>query len=125
LTFRNVARAFAVVTGHRSIDETISAPQDWSEFKHIDTLVILMGVGERAQIARELIEAGRDPLEPCAFIERGSTARERMVISSLKEVEAENTVVEAPAVWVIGGVVNVRQQLRPASEHATVNQPQL
>jgi uroporphyrin-III C-methyltransferase len=115
LTFRNLARAFAVVTGHRSIDETASVPQDWSVFAHLDTLVILMGVGERAQIARELIEAGRDPLEPCAFIERGSTPRERMVISSLKEVESGEVMVEAPAVWVIGQVVKVRELLRPVS----------
>ena len=70
-----------------------------------------MGVGERAHIAQNLISLGRNKLEPCAFIERGSTPRERVVISSLGEVANGQTSVETPAVWVIGHVVTVREQL--------------
>jgi uroporphyrin-III C-methyltransferase len=107
LTYRNLARGFAVVTGHHSEE---SAPE-WRDYARVETLVILMGVGERQQIAQTLISLGRTKLEPCAFIERGSTPRERVVISSLGAVANGETNVEAPAVWVIGHVVGVREQL--------------
>ncbi len=111
LTFRAIARAFAVVTGHRAIDPDAGEPPDWTDCAHVDTLVILMGVGERASIATALIAAGRAPNEPCAFIERGTTPRERVIVSSLGRVSEGMVEVEAPAVWVIGRVVELRETL--------------
>jgi uroporphyrin-III C-methyltransferase len=111
LTFRAVARAFAVVAGHRAIDPETGVPTDWRDYVKVDTLVILMGVGERISIATELIEVGREPSQPCAFIERGSTPQERVVISSLQAVADGLTDVNAPAVWVIGDVVKLRETL--------------
>jgi uroporphyrin-III C-methyltransferase len=111
LTFRAVARAFAVVTGHRAIDPETGISTDWHDYVKVDTLVILMGVGERASIAAELIEAGRSATQACAFIERGSTPQERVVISSLQAVADGLTEVNAPAVWVIGDVVKLRETL--------------
>ena len=112
LTYRAVARAFAVVTGHRAIDPETGLPADWRDYVRVDTLVILMGVGERVGIATELIEAGRKASQACAFIERGSTPQERVLISSLQDVSDGLTEVSAPAVWVIGDVVNLRETLR-------------
>jgi uroporphyrin-III C-methyltransferase len=112
LTFRAVARAFTVVTGHRAIDPDTGVTTDWHDYVKVDTLVILMGVGERASIATKLIEAGRDPTQPCAFIERGSTPQERVVISSLQDISDCLIEVNAPAVWVIGDVVKLRETLR-------------
>ncbi len=111
LTYRAVARAFAVVTGHRAIDPETGLPADWSDYVRVDTLVILMGVGERVVIATELIEAGREASQACAFIERGSTPQERVLISSLQDVSDGLTEVSAPAVWVIGDVINLRETL--------------
>jgi uroporphyrin-III C-methyltransferase len=111
LTFRAVARAFTVVTGHRLIDPDTGVSTDWHDYVSVDTLVILMGVGERVSIATELIEAGREASQPCAFIERGSTPQERVVISSLQSVADGLTEVNAPAVWVIGDVVKLRETL--------------
>jgi uroporphyrin-III C-methyltransferase len=112
LTYRHVARAFAVVTGHRAIDPETGVMTDWHGYVHVDTLVILMGVGERVSIATELIAAGRQATQACAFIERGSTPQERVVISSLQAVSDGLTEVNAPAVWVIGDVVGLRETLR-------------
>ena len=112
LTFRAVARAFAVVTGHRAIDPETGVSTDWHDYVGVDTLVILMGVGERVSIATELIEAGREASQPCAFVERGSTPQERIVISSLQAVADGLTEVNSPAVWVIGDVVKLRETLR-------------
>lgn len=120
LTFRAVARAFAVVTGHRSIDPEAGAPPDWADYARVDTLVVLMGVGERVSIATALIAAGRDPEEPCAFIERGTTPQERVTVSSLGAVSDGAVDVGAPAVWVIGRVVSVRDKLVPITDQPRV-----
>jgi siroheme synthase len=107
LTFRGVARSFAVVTGQcRRGEET-----NWADFGAIDTLVILMGVKERAEIAARLLDAGRKASEPAAFIERGTTPEERVITTTLGEVAAGAIAVEAPAVFVVGEVVRVREEL--------------
>ncbi len=110
LTYRNLARDFAVLTGHRAILED-SNNTNWQSYAKMETLVILMGVGERAGIAMQLIAAGRAANTACAFIERGSTPSERVIVCTLDEVAAATVVVHAPAVWVIGEVVNVRELL--------------
>jgi siroheme synthase len=70
-----------------------------------------MGVKERAEIARQLIAAGRAEREPVAFIENGSTPREHVVTATLREVAEDKTRVSPPAVWVVGEVVRVRDTL--------------
>lgn len=111
LTHRGVARGFAVATGH---DENA----DWRPYAAVDTLIILMGVRHRERIARGLIAAGRDPDEPAAFIERGTTAAERTTVTTLREIAAGAIEVEAPAVFVTGAVVALRAELAAAVEAA-------
>jgi uroporphyrin-III C-methyltransferase len=107
LTFRNVSRGFAVVTGHCAG----RTPIDWRDWARIDTLVILMGVKNRAAIASALIDAGRRSDEPAAFVERASTAGQRVVETTLGEVARGAVEVEAPAVFVIGAVAALRAEL--------------
>ncbi|HEX4227336.1 MAG TPA: uroporphyrinogen-III C-methyltransferase [Bryobacteraceae bacterium] len=107
LTYRNVSQAFAVITGHCHEGLT----QEWPKYAAIDTLVILMGVKNRAYIAQSLIAAGRDPDEPVAFIERGATPDERVIETDLHSVAEGGVTVENPAVFVIGRVVGLRRQL--------------
>ncbi len=99
VTSRGVAAGFAVVTGQRATGDT-----DWAQYVAIDTLVILMGVGNRASIATALIAAGRLGSESTMFIERGTTSTERHVCSTLGEVAEGTTVVSSPAVWIVGAV---------------------
>ncbi len=116
VTLRGVATSYAVITGHRQNLE----PQNWAKYLMIDTLVVLMGVDNRRLIAANLIKAGRSFDEPVAFIERGTTDRERVLITNLREVARGITQVQSPAVMVIGQVVNLRKQLmrsiRPAQQ---------
>lgn len=100
LTARGVASAFAVVTGHCCGEEKVA----WEKFADIDTLVILMGVSERVSIAQSLIDAGRSPQEPVAFVERGSTKEQRVVRADLSAVARGLVEVSSPAVFVIGAV---------------------
>jgi uroporphyrin-III C-methyltransferase len=114
LTFRGVARAFTVVTGQcRGGVET-----NWAAYAGVDTLVVLMGVATRAQIAEALIRAGRNAGEPVAFVERGTTPDERVVAATLGEVAAGLIEVESPAVFVIGEVVRLREQLSACAQLA-------
>lgn len=103
LTYRQVSNAFAVVTAHQEQGEA----GDWERFSEIDTLVILMGVKNRAFVAQSLINAGRMPQEPAAFIERGSLPSQRVVQTTLGEIAAGAVEVKSPAVLVVGAVVGL------------------
>lgn len=107
VTLRGVATSYAVITGHRQNLE----PQNWAKYLMIDTLIVLMGVDNRHLIASNLIKAGRSLDEPVAFIERGTTDRERVLITNLRDVARGTTQVASPAVMVIGQVVNMRKKL--------------
>lgn len=111
-TFRGIAEGFAVVTGHLRDD---SSGIDWSKYAHVDTLIVLMGVRTRAQYAAELIRNGRPASQPIAFIERGATPQERVIIATLEEVAAGQVDVENPAVFVAGDVVRLRPFLVSAA----------
>jgi uroporphyrin-III C-methyltransferase len=109
-TCRGFASGFAVVTGHQAVDDS----GFWARYAAVDTLIVLMGVQNRAAIAAALIAAGRNGDGPVAFIERGSTPRERVVLSDLKSVAAGHVEVQSPAVFVSGDVVRCRELLLPA-----------
>ena len=112
LTFRGLSQSFAVVTGHCRQ----GLAHEWSRFAGIDTLVILMGVTNRSFIAQALIDAGRNPQEPIAFVERGTLSSERVIESNLAAVAAGEIQVESPAVFVVGQVVRLREQLSVMAE---------
>jgi uroporphyrin-III C-methyltransferase len=119
LTHRSVASSFSVLAGEGSY----RGSRDWRALNAIDTLAVLMGVANRSHTARRLMEAGRPGDEPVAFIERGTTPEERVVVASLGEVAAGLVEVEAPAVWVIGRVVEVGRRLARARSTWRVGDP--
>lgn len=108
-TYRGLSGGFAVVTGHRQA----GGCQQWAAWAQADTLIVLMGVKRRAEIAQCLLDHGRAASEPAAFIENGTTPRERVTVTTLGEIAAGRVVVESPAVLVIGQVVTLREALRP------------
>jgi uroporphyrin-III C-methyltransferase len=106
LTFREVSRSFAVVTGHWKSGTNM----DWAPYAKIDTLVILMGTKQRVLIAESLIAVGRGEREPVAFVEHGSLADQRVLESDLKTVAEGKLEVSGPAVMVVGEVVRQRKK---------------
>ncbi len=113
VTHRGIASSFAVVTGHED-DEKEEASVDWPRLaKAVDTIVIMMGGAALESIARQLIEAGRDPLTPAVSVQWGTTAEQRSVSAPLGQIFA--TVREAglgtPLLTVIGEVGRLRESL--------------
>jgi len=111
LTFRGISSSFAVITGHEDPRKERSSI-NWECLKGIDTLVFLMGVSRRQLIAQRLLEVGRDPKEPVALIEKGTTFEERFVVCTLEGLANEPPDVKPPAVMVVGKVVELRKNIK-------------
>jgi uroporphyrinogen III methyltransferase/synthase len=114
VTHRGVASSVAFVTGHE--DPAKDAPDvDWPALaKAVDTLVLMMGVGQLPQIVERLVAAGRAPDTPAAVIEWGTLPRQRVVEGTLADivVKVDDAGIGPPAVAVIGEVVRLRESLR-------------
>ncbi|RPJ76352.1 MAG: uroporphyrinogen-III C-methyltransferase [Alphaproteobacteria bacterium] len=105
VTHRGVSNNFTVVAGHTCTSTGFDS-MDWNAFSKLGTLIILMGVRSRSQIATNLIKVGKNKNTPVAFIERATTPNQNVVISTLEEVANNPPNVSSPAVMVIGEVVN-------------------
>ncbi|RNL81480.1 uroporphyrinogen-III synthase [Nocardioides marmorisolisilvae] len=86
---------------------------DWSSYADRQTLVLLSAVGSIADIARELIAAGRPAETPVSMTRTGTVTTQRTLVSTLGSIGADARAarMEAPAVTVIGQVVDLRDQL--------------
>jgi uroporphyrinogen III methyltransferase / synthase len=113
VTHRDDASAVAFVTGHEDPEKGESAI-DWQALARFPgTLVFYMGVKRLDENAAALIEAGRDPEEPAAAIERGTMPGQRTseaTLGTIAEAVAREEV-KAPALIVVGPVARRRQQL--------------
>ncbi len=107
VTHRDYASSLTIITGHESGSNTIQ----WDVLASLNgTLVILMGVSNFRRNIETLVKFGR-PLEtPVAIIEKGTTPQQKVIIGTLESIvkKAEKEGIKAPAVVVVGDVVNVR-----------------
>ncbi|HET8814205.1 MAG TPA: uroporphyrinogen-III C-methyltransferase [Solirubrobacterales bacterium] len=113
VTHRDDASAVAFVTGHEDPEKDESA-LDWEALARFPgTLVFYMGVKRLDENARALIEAGRDPRQPAAAIERGTWPGQRTVEATLGTITeaVEREAITAPALIVVGEVARRREQL--------------
>ena len=113
VTHRGVASSFAVVTGHEDPTKPEQAVR-WERLATaVDTLVVLMGVGRLRAIVDQLISGGRDPATASALVQDATTAGQRVVDAPLDGiVEAARAAdIEAPALFVVGDVVKLRERL--------------
>ncbi|HYN32045.1 MAG TPA: uroporphyrinogen-III C-methyltransferase [Ilumatobacteraceae bacterium] len=100
VTHRGVSAAFTVVTGHRRASEP---DIDWRSLAAVGgTIVVLMGVSQRAEIAAELMVGGLAASTPVAAIESATT--DAQVVGRWTLGELANVDVRSPAVIVIGAV---------------------
>jgi uroporphyrinogen III methyltransferase/synthase len=113
VTHRDEASAVAFVTGHEDPEKEETA-LDWDALARFPgTLVFYMGVKRLAENAMALIEAGRDPEEPAAAIERGTMPGQRTVMGTLATIAegVEREAIGAPALIVVGPVAARRERL--------------
>ena len=110
VTHRGVATSFAVITGHEDPTKPESTI-NWEKISAaVDTLIFLMGVANLPQIVTKLIENGRNPETPAALIRWGTKNSQETIMTTLKE--APNEKILPPAIFVVGEVVNLREQLK-------------
>lgn len=108
VTHRDVARSFAVVTGHTTDPDE---EPDWGSLARIDTLVILMGVGRLQLICERLQQHGLPSETPVAVVRSATTAAQVVVTGDLSDIPTRAAGITPPAVIVIGEVVRMRHRL--------------
>jgi uroporphyrinogen III methyltransferase/synthase len=114
VTHRSLASSVAIVTGHEDPTKGDSSIV-WEKLATgVDTLVFLMGMGNLAHIADELIRNGRSPSTPVAIIREGASPRQQTLVGTLADIVAKATECgfESPALIVVGEVVRLRERLR-------------
>lgn len=125
VSHRGIATSFHIITGHEKSDERVChSERSEAESKNLSldfenlaknqgTLIFLMGIANMDFIAKRLIECGKDPKTPLAFIEKGTTPYQRTVMATLETagetIAREN--VTAPAITIMGGVVELGKTL--------------
>jgi uroporphyrinogen III methyltransferase/synthase len=100
VTHRGLSTSVTVVTGR--VDDPANGV-DWDALAKVDgTLVILMGMKDRADIAAALVRGGKPESTPTAVIERGTTTDQVVVRTTLGQL-GEITL-GSPSVIVVGPV---------------------
>jgi uroporphyrin-III C-methyltransferase len=101
VTHRNVSPAFTVVTGHR--ESGGSSAIEWEALAKVGgTIVVLMGVSERAIIAQRLMDGGLSADTPVAAVRWGTRTEQHTTRTTLCELHA--AALKAPSTIVIGAV---------------------
>ncbi|ABP94783.1 uroporphyrinogen-III C-methyltransferase [Metallosphaera sedula] len=108
VTSRWFSSGFCVVTGSKADGSSIDP--DYIPKK--GTLVIMMGVSRVEDVKRAILKV-RDPGEPVAVIERGTTPSQRVVECTLEKLDlcVRENGISSPAIIVVGEVVKLRNKL--------------
>ena len=104
VTHRTLSTSFTVVTGHsrHAVDHDV----DWDALaRAADTIVVLMGVAHRAEIAARLQAGGLPASTPVAAVRWGTRPGQRTVRTTLGELG--EVTLEPPVTIVIGKVAGL------------------
>jgi len=111
LTHREFSQSVSLVTGHQ---QEGTNEVDYGRLAHSgDTMVFYMGVKNAPKIQEGLISHGLSENTPAAIIEKGTTADQRVVITTLGELSEaiQTSHIKPPALLVVGEVIQVRERL--------------
>jgi len=112
-THRDTNHAVTFLTGHDS-SGVVPDAIDWHHVaKGSPVLVMYMAMKHIGAITARLIEAGRGPDEPLAFVCNAATGRQQVLETTLARAEADvaASALEPPAIVVVGEVVRLRAGL--------------
>jgi uroporphyrin-III C-methyltransferase len=114
VTARGHTQDVCVVTGHLDPDDPASRVRWQALASGPGTLVILMGQDRLPLLTAGLIRYGRRADTPAACIEHGTTAQQRVVVSTLDHLarDVADAGLQAPVTTVVGDVVRLRKALR-------------
>ncbi|MBI4263543.1 MAG: uroporphyrinogen-III C-methyltransferase [Acidobacteria bacterium] len=112
VTHRGIASGFLVMAGHTSeaVDHTLRSIRP-----NTVSIVILMGVGARAELASRLMAHGWAPETPAAIVCNASMPDAWTWTGRLGETGAAAAPVGAAGVLVVGEVVQIREALNATS----------
>jgi uroporphyrinogen III methyltransferase/synthase len=117
VTHRDFCSSVHVITGHLKDDNKPHI--DFEALVRLNgTLVFLMGIGALSYICRSLIEAGMSADTPAAVLEKGTTADQRRVVSTLQALpdEAEKQHITTPAIIIVGRVCSLAEKFHWAED---------
>jgi uroporphyrin-III C-methyltransferase len=111
VTHRTANSAVTFLTGHNGVASPANG-LDWDAIaRGAPVLVLYMASKHLPSIAELLMASGRRPDEPVAVISNATRPEQKVTLSTLQEIAAAFSVIEAPAIVVIGEVVKLRHAL--------------
>ena len=118
LTHRDYSSSVIFVTGHESTGKYRPAVNWTAIAQAAETIVIYMGIHNLSYIVNKLRESGLPAELPIALIRWGTTAQQSELIGTISSIEqqVQSTQFTAPAVIVVGSIVNFRHHLRKFAE---------
>src|SRR6266404_4596394 len=114
-TMRGVNQAIILATGHGPDEEGV---MDWSALARTrQPIVLYMGLRNLENIAGALMRGGLPGSTPAAVIASATLAEQRVLVSTLECIASDTRAANfaAPALVVVGDIVDVRRQLLDAS----------
>ncbi|AHF11129.1 MULTISPECIES: uroporphyrinogen-III C-methyltransferase [Dehalobacter] len=117
VTHRDFCSSLHIITGHTKEGETPNI--DFQAAVNMKgTLVFLMGVSAIESISEGLLDAGMASDMPAAVIERGTTARQRKLLTTVGNLpgDAAKAEIRNPSVIVIGQVCSLSENFEWAGE---------
>jgi len=104
VTHRGLSTSFTVVTGHSR--HQVDDQTDWEALARVGaTIVVLMGVAHRGEIAARLMSGGMPPSTPVAAVRWGTRPGQRTRRTTLAELAGVE--LEPPVTMVIGRVAGL------------------
>lgn len=108
VTHRGVSSSVHILTGHFKDDKKI----DFAALKNAGgTFVFLMGLENAPNIQNGFLSVGMDKNMPCAVLENGGTAKQRVGICTLENLAETAKTHNSPSIIVVGEVCALHEKL--------------
>lgn len=110
ITARGYASGFTVVSAHLKGN---SVNLDWVEIlkKENHTVVVLMGLSRVREIVKASEAIGVCSDKPCAIISNASRSNQKVICTTMSQLEELAKKAERPAILVFGEVVNFKKEV--------------
>jgi uroporphyrinogen III methyltransferase/synthase len=117
VTHRDFCSSVHIITGHLKDGDKLRIDFD-ALVRLRGTLIFLMGIGALGFICESLIKAGMSPNTPAAVLEKGTTAAQRRVVSTVGRLPADAAAqqIKTPAIIVVGEVCSLAEKFHWAED---------